>query len=158
LVFFIPQPPELMQRLRERLARAFAGAGLDLEAHARFLPWQNRAAFYGLMQEADVYLDTLGFSGYNTAMQAIENALPVVAYEGRFLRGRLTSGILRHMGLDEQVAGAEADYVQAVVKLAQDAAHWGEVRGRMIAARAGLYDDAAPVRALEGFFEDALRK
>jgi len=157
-VFFIPQPPELMQRLRGRLARAFAGAGLDLEAHARFLPWQNRAAFYGLMQEADVYLDTIGFSGYNTAMQAIENALPIVAYEGRFLRGRLTSGILRRMGLDDQVAGTEADYVQAVVKLARDAVHWGEVRERMIAARAGLYDDAAPVRALERFFEDALRK
>ena len=156
-VFFIPQPPELMQRLRGRLARAFAGAGLDLEAHARFLPWQNRAAFYGLMQEADVYLDTIGFSGYNTAMQAIENALPVVAYEGRFLRGRLTSGILRRIGLDDQVAGTEADYVQAVVKLARDAVHWGEVRERMIAARAGLYDDAAPVRALERFFEDALR-
>lgn len=157
-VFFVPQPPELMQRLRERLARAFAGAGLDLEAYAGFVPWQNRAAFHGLMQEADVYLDTIGFSGYNTAMQAIENALPIVAYEGRFLRGRLTSGILRRMGLDAQVAGAEADYAQAVVKLAQDAAYWGEVRERMIAARDGLYDDAAPVRALERFFEDALRK
>jgi protein O-GlcNAc transferase len=157
-VFFIPQPPELMQRLRDRLTRAFAGAGLDLAACARFLPWQSRAAFHGLMQEADVYLDTIGFSGYNTAMQAVENALPIVAYEGRFLRGRLTSGILRRMGLDELVAGAEADYVQTVVRLAQDAAYWGEVRERMSAARAQLYGDAEPVRALERFLEDVVRK
>jgi predicted O-linked N-acetylglucosamine transferase (SPINDLY family) len=157
-VFFAPDPPQLIERLRSRMARAFAAAGLDLGAYATFVPWQSRRGFNALMQQADVYLDTMGFSGFNSALQAIECALPIVAWEGSFLRGRLASGLLRRMGLDEQVAGTEADYVQAVVKLAQDAAHWGEVRGRMIAARAGLYDDAAPVRALERFFEDALRK
>ncbi len=156
-VFFIPQPPELMQRLRGRMARAFASAGLDLAAHAAFIPWQRRAAFYGLMQEADVYLDTIGFSGYNTAMQAVESALPVVAFEGRFLRGRLASGILRRMGLDELVADTEAGFADIVVRLVRDAAYWGEVRERMIAARPGIAGDPAPVRALQKFLEDAVR-
>jgi len=44
------------------------------------------------------------------------------------------------------------------VKLAQDAAYWGAVRERLIAARARLYDDAEPVRALERFLEDVVRK
>lgn len=156
-VFFIPQPPELIQRLRGRMIRAFAAAGLDLAAYAVFVPWQRRAAFYGLMQEADVYLDTIGFSGYNTAMQAVECALPVVAYEGRFLRGRLASGILRRMGLDELVAKSEGDYVDIAVKLARDAAYWGEVRERVISARAGLAGDAAPVHALQQFLEASVR-
>jgi len=156
-VFFMPEPPQLVQRLRDRLTRAFAAAGLDLAAYAAFIPWQRRAAFYGLMQEADVYLDTIGFSGYNTAMQAIENALPIAAWEGQFLRGRLASGILRRMGLDELVAGTPAQYVEIVVKLARDAAYWGEVRERIIASRAGLYGDVEPVRALERFLEDAVR-
>jgi predicted O-linked N-acetylglucosamine transferase (SPINDLY family) len=157
-VFFTPQPPELAQRLRRRLERAFAGAGLDFAACVTWVPWQVRASFYGLMSQADVYLDTMGFSGFNSALQAIECALPVAAWEGQFLRGRLASGILRRMGLDELVAGTEADYVQTVVKLAQDAAYWGDVRERMIAARGRLYGDAEPVRALERFLEDAVRK
>lgn len=156
-VFFLPQPPELMQRVRGRMMRAFAGAGMDLAAHAAFVPWQRRAGFYGLMQEADVYLDTIGFSGYNTAIQAIENALPVVAYEGRFLRGRLASGILRRMGMDELVAGSEGEFVDRAVKLVHDAAHWGEVRERMIAARPGIAGDPAPVHALQKFLEEAVR-
>jgi protein O-GlcNAc transferase len=156
-VFFMPQAVEVMQRLRARMTRAFAAAGLDLEAYAKFVPWQSRPAFYGLMREADVYLDTIGFSGYNTAMQAIECGLPVVAWEGRFLRGRLASGVLRRMGLDELVAGSVDEYVERAVRLAQDAAYWGQMQARLEAERPGLYGDTAGVRALESFFEDALK-
>ncbi len=156
-VFFTPQPPELGARLRRRLERAFADAGLEAAAFMAWVPWQDRASFHGLMAQSDVYLDTLGFSGFNTALQAIECALPIAAWEGQFLRGRLASGLLRRMGLDELVAGSEAEYVQIAVQLAQDAAYWGDVRERMIAARERLYNDAEPVRALERFLEEAVR-
>ncbi len=158
-VFFTPgRADALMQRLRSRMARSFAAAGLDLEAFAVFVPWQSRAQFYGLMAQADVFLDTMGFSGFNTALQAIECGLPVAAWEGRFLRGRLASGILRRLGLDELVADGDAAFVEIVVKLAQDAAWWGSVRERMSAARPRLYGDMQPVRALEKFLEGAVRK
>lgn len=156
-VFFTPRTPELGQLLRQRMERAFAGAGLEAAACVTWVPWQDRASFYGLMQQADVYLDTLGFSGFNTALQALECGLPIVAWEGRFLRGRLASGLLRRLGLDELVAGSEADYVALAVRLAQEAAYWGRMRERMIAARAALYGDEAPVRALERFLEEAVR-
>ena len=131
LVFFAPQTPELVERLRARMARGFAAAGVDFGAAAVFVPWQRRASFLGLMREADVCLDTLGFSGFNTALQAIECGLPIVGYEGRFLRGRLASGVLRRLGLDALVAASEEAYVEAVVRLAREAAWWGEARERM---------------------------
>ena len=156
-VFFTPgNAPEVVQRLRARLERNFAGAGCDFSALVTFIPWQGQSAFYGLMSQADVCLDTMGFSGFNTAMQAIECGLPIAAYEGRFLRGRLASGVLRRMGLDELVATDEAAYVEIAVRLATDAAWWGEMRQRIEAARPALYGDAAPLRALEKFFEDAI--
>lgn len=155
-VFFLPQPPQPAERLRARLEHAFRAAQLDPAAHLAFIPWQNRAAFHGLLARADVCLDTIGFSGFNTAMHAIQSGLPLVASEGRFLRGRLASGILRRMGLPELVAGSEAAYVEAAVRLARDAAYWGEVRERLAAARGGLYGDLAGVRALEAFAERAL--
>lgn len=158
-VFFTPKKAdELMQRLRARMQRSFAAAGLDLGAYAAFVPWQNRSGFYGILLQADVYLDTMGFSGFNTAMQAIECGLPIVAWEGRFLRGRLASGVLRRMGLDELVAREDAAFVDAAVRLARDAAYWGSVRERVLAARSRLYRDVEPVHALERFFEETVRK
>jgi predicted O-linked N-acetylglucosamine transferase (SPINDLY family) len=59
------------------------------------------------MKRADVFLDTIGFSGFNTAMQAAECALPIVTREGRFMRGRLASGMLRSMGMSDLVAADE---------------------------------------------------
>jgi predicted O-linked N-acetylglucosamine transferase (SPINDLY family) len=158
LVFFAPEIPQLMQRLRDRLQRGFAAEGVDFPATVAIVPWLDRGSFHGLLSQADVYLDTMGFSGFNTALQAIECGLPVAAWEGQFLRGRLASGLLRRMGLDELVARTEAEYVQIAVRLAQDAAYWGEVRERMIAARARLYGDVEPVRALERYLEEAVRK
>jgi predicted O-linked N-acetylglucosamine transferase (SPINDLY family) len=158
-VFFAPgNAPELVARLRARMARRFAAAGLNVDAFAAFIPWQSRAGFYGLMAQADVLLDTMGFSGFNTAMQAIECGLPIAAYEGRFLRGRLASGVLRRMGLDELVATDDAGYVEIAVRLATDAAWWGEMRSRIEAARGALYNDREPVRALEKFFAEALAR
>ena len=96
------------------------------------------------------------FSGFNTAMQALECGLPIAAFEGRFLRGRLASGVLRRMGLDELVATDDAGYVEIAVRLATDAAWWGEMRKRIEEGRAALYHDKAPVRGLEKFFAEAL--
>jgi predicted O-linked N-acetylglucosamine transferase (SPINDLY family) len=157
-VFFLPEPPELMARVRTRMERAFVAARLDPAAHLVFVPWQNRSSFYGLMARADVFLDTLGFSGFNTAMQAIECELPLVAFEGRFMRGRLASGILRSMRMDDLVAATPQQFVEIAVKLARDATYWGGAQARLVEARAGLYGDQAPVRALERFFEDAVRR
>jgi predicted O-linked N-acetylglucosamine transferase (SPINDLY family) len=150
-VFFTHWTQALSAKLRQRLERAFAQEGLDFGRYVTFLPWLTRPAFFGLMQRADVFLDTIGFSGFNTALQAIQCGLPVVTLQGRFLRGRLASGILRRIGLDELVAQDEDGYVALAARLARDAAYRAQVRRRIEANRGLLFEDAAPVRALEEF-------
>lgn len=155
LCFFICGNAALSEKLRRRLAQAFAQAGLAFERHVRFLPWLDPVEFYALMRHADAMLDTVGFSGFNTALQALECGLPVVANEGRFLRGRLASGMLRHMGLDELVATNERQYVELAVDLAGSGESRARLRQRIEGARPRLYHDTAPVRALEDFLQDA---
>jgi predicted O-linked N-acetylglucosamine transferase (SPINDLY family) len=154
MIFFTQQPQYLSEKLRQRLMEVFARAGLEFERHVIFVPNQPRAAFYGLMKRADLFLDTIGFSGFNTAMQAIECGLPIVTREGRFLRGRFASGILKRMGLPELVAATEEEYIELAVKLALDAGYRGEIRARIAASRDVLYEDTAPVCALEEFLVD----
>ena len=157
-VFFVFERRELSEKLRQRLKFNFSQAGLALEDYCAFIPWQNRAEFHGLMKRADVFLDTIGFSGFNTAMQAAECALPIVTREGRFMRGRLASGILRSMGMSELVAADEKGYVDLAVKLASDAGYRQSIRRRIETCRADLFGDVATVRALEDFLLKAAKR
>ena len=95
LVFFQHHTPALSRALQARLRAAFAREGLAFDRHAVFIPWQDKGPFFGLLGHARVFLDTIGFSGFNTALQAVQCGLPIVSRDGRFLRGRLASGILR---------------------------------------------------------------
>jgi len=156
-VFFVHRVADTSGTLRRRLGAAFARQGLDLDRFAVFLPWQEAASFHGLMACADAYLDTIGFSGFNTAMQALECGLPVVAWEGRFLRGRLASGILRAIGLDELVAASAEAYVELAVRLCRDAQYREDIRERIALRRGHLYEDVDVIRGMERFLESAAR-
>ena len=151
-VFFtFESVPLLSKRLRERLAKAFEAADLDYSKFVVFVPWQKKADFYAILRQADAFLDTLGFSGFNTAMQAIECGLPIVTREGRFMRGKFASAILKRMKLGELVADSDESYVDIALRLARDQAFNAAVRERIRASRQVLYRDSAPIRALEDF-------
>ena len=148
----------LSEKLQHRLDQVFTRAGLDFSKYVAFIPWQQRPQFYGLMKQVDLFLDTIGFSGFNTAMQAIECGLPIVTLDGRFMRGRLGGGILKRMGLAELVAQSERDYINLVVKLARNADYRRHIRERIDANRHVLFNDAAPIRGLEDFLVNVTRR
>jgi protein O-GlcNAc transferase len=148
---FFSNRRDMAEQLQRRLRNSFTEAGLVYEEYVVSIPWQEKADFYDLMRRADIYLDTTVFSGFNTAMQAVECALPIVTSEGRFLRGRLASGILKRMGLSELVAASEGDYIALAVRICQDARYRQHIRQRIEENRHILFDDIEPVKALEEF-------
>jgi len=154
-VFFMHHPTGLSEKLRDRIRTALTRNGVDAEKVLAFIPMQNTAEFYGLLSRAHVLLDTIGFSGFNTAMQAVECGLPIVTREGRFLRGRLASGILKRMELQELVAATEENYVELAVTLCRNAEYRTHIRRRIEAGRHALFEDPAPIRALEEFLAQA---
>jgi predicted O-linked N-acetylglucosamine transferase (SPINDLY family) len=154
-LFFAYWTRELTEQLQQRIASAFERHGLDAGRYVRVLPWLERRQFLGLLSRADAYLDTIGFSGINTALQAIQCGLPPVTREGRFLRGRFASGILRRIGLHELVAQSEDDYVARAVRLCRDPGYREALRARIAASGRALYEDPLPIRALETFLRRA---
>jgi predicted O-linked N-acetylglucosamine transferase (SPINDLY family) len=151
LVFFTHRYRALSEKLRERLATAF---GAEFERFVSFVPWQAKAEFHGWLQAADVYLDTIGFSGFNTALQALECGLPVVTREGRFMRGRLASGLLKRLGLDELIAATHDEYVEKAVKLATDPTYRRRLSAEIAKRRSVLFNDRAPLDALGLLLEE----
>lgn len=147
IVFFKAKPEPLAQRLENRLRNAFQAANMAFDEHVRFIPWQSQASFLGLLDKAHIYLDSKGFSGFNTTMQAVERALPVVAWEGQFMRGRFASGVLREAGLDEWVAGDSAGYLERVERLSKDRKQRDHYREQIRSQRSVLFDDQESVQA-----------
>jgi predicted O-linked N-acetylglucosamine transferase (SPINDLY family) len=156
LVFFQGARPAMSAQVEKRMRAAFAKAGTDYDRTVAWIPTLSRGRFFGLMQRATALLDTLGFSGFNTAAQALEIGLPVVAFEGSFMRGRLASGTLRHLGLGELVAATPEAFADNALRLVDDAPWRAYLQHEIARRRHVLFNDEAPVRALEdALFEAA---
>jgi protein O-GlcNAc transferase len=156
LVFFKGLGEARNGMLERRLRATFDSGGLDFDAHVRFVPTLERPDFFGLMRQAVLMLDTPGFSGFNTAIQAIECGLPVLAFEGELMRGRLASGVMRQLDLPQLVATGAEEFVKKAVDLAQDPDALKVLREKIAARRDALFHDVAPVRALESCLIDAV--
>ncbi len=150
IVLFQSRPAALSDALLQRLRARFREGGAD-PACLKLIAWQSPPQFLGLLRRAHLYLDTIGFSGFNTVMQAIECALPVVAYEGDYMRGRFASGLLRSIRLDRWIATSLEQYVQLTVGLIQDTGLRAQVREAMQQSRDALFRDRGTIEALQKF-------
>jgi protein O-GlcNAc transferase len=159
--FWLAAPNKLhwaTERLRERLAGAFTAEGLDPDVHLRVMPWLSREQFSGFLQEMDVFLDCPAFSGYTTAWQAIHCGIPVVTWEGEFLRQRLAAGLLRQIGITDGIASSSDQYAQIAVRRAEelrDDRERGEQRESIRRAAIQADGNRAAVSAFENALIDA---
>lgn len=158
LVFFRSRSAVMDRMFEHRMRAAFEANGVDFDSHVSIVPALERSRFFGLMRQSAFMLDTVGFSGFNTALQAIECALPVLAFEGEFMRGRLASAIMQRLDLPELVATTTEKYVEKTLELAGDAGLRKKLRTKIIERRNVLFYDMAPVKALEQRLTEAVAK
>lgn len=158
LVFFCSRLDAMDRMLQKRLRTAFEKADVDFDSHVTIIPNLDRARFFGLMRESALMLDTLEFSGFNTAIQGIECGLPVLAYEGKFMRGRLASAIMRRLDLPELVATTKEEFVRKAIELAGDPKQRRRLQAKITERRHVLFNDTEPVRALERALTEEVRE
>jgi predicted O-linked N-acetylglucosamine transferase (SPINDLY family) len=146
---FLPHPSPLVSRqFWERLERAFQAYGLDWANYGIIVPRCNKADY----RVADIFLDTLDWSGGNTALEAIACGLPIVIRPGQFMRGRHSYGMLKRMGVTETIAQDEKEYIEIAIRLGKDEVWRKQVREKVQQNTFKLYDDQDCVRALEEFY------
>jgi predicted O-linked N-acetylglucosamine transferase (SPINDLY family) len=150
--------PEVTARFYRRLAGAFTDAGLDIARHVVMLTPMKTADFLGMAKLCDVFLDGIGWSGYNSTLECLMVSLPVVTWPTKFMRGRHSYAILKMMGVTETVASSLSDYVEIAVRLANDVAWRNTIRQKVSDRRHLLYADSTPVRALEDWLDEIVRR
>lgn len=120
ILFFKDGRPPVDAVFRRRLERAFRSRGLDPDVQACIHERFSYPDYLRLSQLVDVMLDTFHWSGGRTSLDAMACGLATVTLEGRFSRGRQTSGMLRQLGLEEWIAGDVDDYIEKAIQLAMD--------------------------------------
>ena len=142
----------------QRLNNAFTAFGLDYQKHCLFLPSMNDSKFAGTTALADVFLDSIGWSGCNSTLESIAHNIPVVTLPGELMRGRHSLAILKMMGIEETIASNKADYVQIAIRLGKDAEYRQYISQKVAENKHKLYSDLKPVRALEDFLLHLVNK
>ena len=157
-VFIADDPPRMADVFRDRLARAFARQGLDLNDYVRFLPRMSDERFRSLLGSIDINIDSIGWSGGNSTIQSLEMGCPLVTLPTEFMRGRHSYAMLRMIGVEELIATSLEDFADRLVRLGSDAEFRSRIVRKIEANRHRLYEDYTVIVALDRFFKDAMRQ
>ena len=151
LILFQGRHPNITGQLHARLKRALTAAGTEDGGRIHFLPYVPRERYLQINQACDLMLDTLHWSGGNTSLDALACHLPMVTLPGAFMRGRQSAAMLEIAGVPDLVARDAEDYVARVLALLADPVHRTEVAARLAKGADRLFDDPAPIHALQEF-------
>ena len=155
LVFFEADHPALTRSFLDRLNKAFLNFDLDIRQRVLVLPYLRHPDYLEVNRLCDVMLDPPYWSGGNTALDALASGLPIVCFEGRFMRGRQSAAMLKRLGLSQLIASDTDDYLSIAHALAHDGAYREAVRARLRARVDTLFDQDAAIASLERFLIQA---
>ncbi|MFB2897654.1 hypothetical protein ACE1CI_32455 [Aerosakkonemataceae cyanobacterium BLCC-F50] len=144
--------------LKKRWERAFAQVNLNYEDYCLFLNIPTRPDYLMINLLSDVFLDTIGWSGGNTSLEAIACNLPIVTQPGEFMRGRHADSFLKMIGVTETIAKTEAEYIEIAVRLGLDTEWRQEVAVKIKTNHDRLFDDQVCVQALEKFYAQVVQE
>ena len=76
--------------------------------------------YLGLLDAADVVLDSYPFGGYTTSLECFGMGIPVITLPHPLFAGRCTYGFYKLMNITDLVASTRDEYVNLAVRLAND--------------------------------------
>ncbi len=141
------------------LRHFFLPAGVDVATRVVRLPHRGRADFLAVLAACDIALDTFGFSGGNTSLDALSIGLPVVTLPGEFMRGRQTFAMLKALqssDCDALIALDEEDYVERADRLLRETETRSAVRSAIRANAHKLFNDPAPLGEIRAWLMQQL--
>jgi predicted O-linked N-acetylglucosamine transferase (SPINDLY family) len=147
----------LTELFRKRLHQTFAAIGLNAVDYCVFLPRLDQHRFMAAVGQCDVFLNTIGWSGFNSVMESLPHNLPVVTMTGPFMRSQHAVAILRMLNVTDTIASSIDDYVSIAVRLGQDVPWRMAIKSRIAEHKHRLYRDETCISALEEFLESVAR-
>jgi len=154
---FIKHPNEtgVADQFRRRLDSEFSQWGLTASDHCLFIESLSTDRFVAAMGNCDIFLDSIGWTGFNSTMESLVHNLPVVTLRGALMRGRHSSAILDRIGLGETVADSIDEYVSIANRLATNSEERNRVSREIDRNKHKVYRDRDCIARLEDFLTTA---
>jgi predicted O-linked N-acetylglucosamine transferase (SPINDLY family) len=146
------------EQVRLRLYKIFSQFGLRADDHVIFLPRFEKEQYHAINYIADIFLDSIGWSGCNSTLEAVACNLPIVTLPGALMRGRHSSAILAMMGMRDTIAKTLDDYIEIGVRLGTDSGWRKYISERIASSKHLVYKDKACIKAIEDFIERAVNR
>jgi predicted O-linked N-acetylglucosamine transferase (SPINDLY family) len=157
-VFLSSNCEHIDRQFTQRLDDSFKRMSLRLTDHFVMIPRLSFPNYLKLNMLSDIFLDSLGWSGGNTTLEAIACGLPVVTCPGSLMRSRHSYGILTMLGVTDTIASDLDEYVDIAVRLGLDQEYRKSLSAQMLASHHRVYGDQKCVRGLEQFYNSAIAK
>jgi protein O-GlcNAc transferase len=143
--------PQLGERFKLRLERSFCRFGLKCSDYVTLLPHLDPPHYRALNHLADVFLDSIGWSGCNSTLEALACDLPIVTMPGTLMRARHTHAILKMMGCGEMEARDLDEYIAIAKTIGTDPDHRRYLSERISQHKQLAYNDKACISGLGRF-------
>jgi predicted O-linked N-acetylglucosamine transferase (SPINDLY family) len=153
----LTRSPEGSKAFRDRWKRAFEARGLSFESRCVILPMMEPEEFAAAAKLMDVFVDSIGWSGFNSTLESLEYDMPVVTFPRESMRSRHSAAVLTRMGVTETIAKSADDFVEIAVHLGLDADHRKKLSEKIASTKDRCYRDRECITGLEAFFEQCAR-
>jgi protein O-GlcNAc transferase len=121
----------------------------ELLPRVRFVQRLPRAEFLGLLAISDILLDSIYFSGGNTSYEGFAFGTPIITLESPYMKGRLTAGLARMIGLEELIANTKESYIEKAVFYGTHPDARQALKEKILQRCPQFYERLEPVRELE---------
>jgi protein O-GlcNAc transferase len=152
-LWLLPLQPEC----RKNLCNLALDCSVD-PSRLIFADWADHSKHMARLTHADIGLDTLVYNGHTTTCEALWCRVPVVTMEGNHFASRVSTSVLRCVGLGELVTSNLDEYRQLGMRLIADAAYRESLRSRTEShlLRRTLFNTEAFVRDMEDLMEQMI--
>jgi protein O-GlcNAc transferase len=140
---------------KDRLSAQFQAYDLDIDRYCIFSSRLHTEAYQSMHHHVDVFLDSIGWSGCNTTLEAIAYDLPIVTLPTDLMRGRHSAAFLTRMHMDNYISKSIEEYINFAADLAHNKFLYNTVRGMIKENKTFLYRDCAAIHGLQEFIFQA---
>jgi protein O-GlcNAc transferase len=138
-----------------RMDSAFSQVDLRASDHCVFIETLTTDRYVAAMGACDIFLDSIEWSGFNSAMESLVHSRPVVTLRGALMRGRHSSAIMDRIGVEETIADSIDEYVGIATRLASDSEERRRICLKIDRNKPIIYRDRNCIARLEDFIEKA---
>jgi protein O-GlcNAc transferase len=157
-VFISNKNSYITEQFQRRIKQSFSKFRLKADDHVVFLPRLSASEYYTINYLSDVFLDSIGWSGCNSTLEAIAHDLPIVTLPGGLMRGRHSAAILTMMGTTDTIASTLDEYIDLSIRLGLNPEWRKQISGKIVSNKQLAYRDKTCITALEDFLEAVVKE